>query len=135
MGDLVFMHPHWLGYPCGVEVLLGDSKMCDQEGGRFNVWNQSTSHSLMASQERLLCSTLAFFPHVLYVEDWFFTVSIYLSRDFHCSSHVLRTSGRKLVRVTMLQYSSSSRNVLQSEHIPSCLSEHAILRFRLAVTS
>ena len=34
------------------------------------------------------------------------------ARDFHCSSHVVENLGKKPFRVTMLQYASSSRNLL-----------------------
>ena len=35
------MHPHWLAYPCGLGIILGDLYICDPEEGRFNVLDQS----------------------------------------------------------------------------------------------
>ena len=39
-GRLRLIHPHWLAYPSGVGIILGDFNICDPEG-RFNVLNQS----------------------------------------------------------------------------------------------
>ena len=36
-----FSHRHWLAYPNGVGITLGDFNICDPEEGRFNVWNQT----------------------------------------------------------------------------------------------
>ena len=35
------IYPHWLAYPNGVDIMLGDFNICDPEEGRFNVWNQT----------------------------------------------------------------------------------------------
>ena len=34
-------HRHWLAYPNGVGIILGDFNICDPEEGRFNVRNQT----------------------------------------------------------------------------------------------
>ena len=36
-----FSHRHWLAYPNGVGIILGDFNICDPEEERFNVWNQT----------------------------------------------------------------------------------------------
>ena len=33
--------PHWPSYPNAAGIILGDSNVCEQEKGRFNVWNQT----------------------------------------------------------------------------------------------
>ena len=33
--------PHWLSYPNGVGIILGDFNNCEPEEGMFNVWNQT----------------------------------------------------------------------------------------------
>ena len=38
-GRLGLIHPHWPAYPNGVDIILGDFKICDPEERRFNVWN------------------------------------------------------------------------------------------------
>ena len=87
-----------------------------------------TKHSPMATQERLLCST--YFPYVLDVaqSDYtrrdatalgdmrtisridriFINLLMAEARDFHCSYHVEENLGKKIFRMTMLQYASSS---------------------------
>ena len=37
------------------------------------------------------------------------------ARDFHCYSHVLENLGKKLFRVTMLQYASSNPETYSSK--------------------
>ena len=56
-GRLGLIHPHWPAYPNEVGIILGDFNICDPEEGRLM---SGTSHSLMATQERLLCSILSF---------------------------------------------------------------------------
>ena len=33
--------PHWPCYPGALGVVAGDFNICEPEGGRFNVWNQT----------------------------------------------------------------------------------------------
>ena len=109
---------------------MGDFNICDPEkdGSKFG-----TKLSLMATQERLLCSILSFHmylklpnlitpgemprPLVLYAPcpGLIVSFSIYLWLKHVISTArlmLLRTLGRKPFRVTMLQYASSSRNLL-----------------------
>ena len=147
-GRLSIIQPHWPAYPCGVGVILGDFNICDPEEGRLNVWNQSTD-----GDPGNTVVFHSFFPCVLEIAESDYTrrdssavgnirtlsridrifLSIYL-----CLKHVisiallmmLRTSGSKLFRVTMLQYASSSRNVLSEDTrtnvFPVGMSKHPI---------
>ena len=91
-----------------------------------------TRHSPMATRERLLCSTLSFhtslrLPNLTTQEETlqpletyalcqglivFLSIYLWLKHVIAIALLMsLRTSGRKLFRVTILQYSSSSRNL------------------------
>ena len=60
-GRLRLIHPHWLSYPSGVGIILGDFNICDPEEGRFNVWNQTFTDG----DPRKTAVFHSFFPHVL----------------------------------------------------------------------
>ena len=128
-GRLGLFRPHWPSYPNGASIFLGDFNICDPEEGRFHVWDQTFT------DPRKTAMFHSFFPHVLEVAQ-----SDYTRRDSTAlgdirtlskidrifinlpmtEKHVIpiallmltRTSGRKLIRLTMLQYASSSRNLL-----------------------
>ena len=132
-GRLGLVHLHWSAYPNGVGIILGDFNICDPEEGRFNVWNQTFTdgdlgktamfhsffpHSLrlrnLISQEETLQSLVSY----ALVQGLIVILSIYLWLKHVISIALLMllsTSGRKLFRVTMLQYASSSRNLLIEE--------------------
>ena len=117
-GRLGIIHPHWPAYPL-------------PEEGRFNVWNQAFTDGDPGNTPVFH----SFFPTVLEVAQSDYTrrdatalgVIRTLSRidrifinlpmaEAHVMSTarlmLVRTLGRKLFRVTMLQYASSSRNRL-----------------------
>ena len=71
-GRLRLIHPHWLAYPNGVGIILGDFNICDPEEGRFNVWNQSFTDG----DPGKTAVFHSFFPHVLEVAQ-----SDYTRRD------------------------------------------------------
>ena len=112
-----------------VWFFLGDFNICDLEEGRFNVWNQTFTDG----DPGKTAVFHSFFPYVLEVAQSDYTrrdatalgvirtlsridriLSIYLWLRHVISIALLmllRTFGRKLFRVTMLQYASSSRNL------------------------
>ena len=107
-------------------IILGDFNICDPEEGRFNVWNQIFTDGDPGKNAVFH----SFFPHVLEVAQSDYnrrdatalasivSLSIYLWLKHVISVALLmflRTSERKLFRVTMLQYASSSRNLLIEE--------------------
>ena len=57
MEGLRLMDPHWLAYPSGVGIIFGDFNICVIQKDDLM---SGTSHSPMATQERLLCSILSF---------------------------------------------------------------------------
>ena len=127
---LCIIHPHWPAYPVVWELFWAISTFVIQKKDGSLV---GTKHSPMATHERLLCSILSFHmylklpnlitpggmprPLVFYApcQGLFVSLSIYLWLRHVISTArlmLLRTLGRKLLRVTMLQYASSSRNLL-----------------------
>ena len=110
-------------------VILGDFIICDPEEGRFNVWNQSFTDGdpgktavfhfsfptflrlpNLTTQEETLLSLESY----ALCQGLILCLSIYLWLKHVISIAVLmslRTSGRRLFRVTKLQYASSSRNL------------------------
>ena len=56
-GRLRLIQAHWPAYPNGVGVILGDFNICNPEKDDLMF---GTSHSPIATQERLLCSILSF---------------------------------------------------------------------------
>ena len=130
-GRLGLTHPHWPTYPRAVGVILGEFKIGDPEEGRFNVWNPTFTDG----DPGKTAVFHSFFPYVLEVaqnlstpgemprplvlyapcQGLIVSLSIYLWLRHVISTArlmLLRTLGRKLFRVTMLQYASSSRNLL-----------------------
>ena len=121
-GRLRLIHPHWPVYPSGVGIILGDFNICDPEEGRFNVWNQSFTDGDLGKTAVFH----SFFPHVLEVAqldytrrdatalgairtlsriDRIFIIYPWLNHEISIVILMsLRTSGRKLFRVTTLQY-------------------------------
>ena len=130
VADWVLFTHIGLHIPVGVGVILGDFNICDPEEGRFNVWNQTFTNGDPGKNAVFH----SFFPYVLEVAQSDYTrrdatalgVIRTLSRidrifiNLSWLRHVIstarlmlwRTLGRKLFRVTMLQYASSSRNLL-----------------------
>ena len=60
---LHFIHPHWPAHPSGVGIIWRDFNICDPEGGRFDVWNQTFTDG----DPRKTAVFHSFFPHVLEV--------------------------------------------------------------------
>ena len=54
-GRLRLIHPHWPAFPSGVGIILGDFNVIQKKDDLMS----GTSHSPMATRERLLCSTLS----------------------------------------------------------------------------
>ena len=105
-GRLRLIHPHWLAYPNGVGIILGDFNICEPEEGRFNVWNQTFTDG----DPRKTAMFHSFFPQVLEIaqpdytrtdsiavgiirtlsriDRMFINLPVAEARDFHCYSHV-----------------------------------------------
>ena len=130
-GRLRLINPHWPSYPNAVGIILGDFDICDPEEGRFNVWNQTFTDG----EPGKTAVFHSFFPHVLEVAQYDYTrrdstalgdirtlsridrifINLPMAEKHVISISLLmlmRTSERKLFRVTMLQHASSSRNLL-----------------------
>ena len=124
-GRLGLIHPHWPAYPNGVGFILGDFNICYPEEGRLNVWNQTftdgdsgkTAVFLSFSKMSLRLPNLITQEEILQPLATYalFQESIGYSSIYPWLMHaistaplmLMRTSGRKLFRVTMLQYASS----------------------------
>ena len=83
-GRLRLIHSHWLAYPSGVGIILGDFNICDPEGGRHNVWNQTFTDG----DPGKIAVFHSFLPHVLEVAQ-----SDYTRRD-STALGVIRTLSR-----------------------------------------
>ena len=129
-GRLRLIHPHWLAYPNEVGVILGDFNICDPEGGRFNVSNQTFTdgHPVKTAVFH------SFFPHVLEINQpdytrsdftvlgiirtlWiidriFINLPMAEALDFHCSSHSCLRKCWEIVpfRVITQRYASSFKS-------------------------
>ena len=120
-----------------------------------------TNHSPRATQERLQCSILSFFPYVLEIAQSDYTrrdssalwvirtlskiVRILINlpraeaRDFHCSSHLVENLGKKTIpsdhaAVRLVIQKPTSRGH-QSKRIPSWMSKLPIFLFHITATS
>ena len=147
-GRLCIIQPHWLAYPCGVGVILGDFNICDQEEGRLNVWNQ-----LITDGDPGKTAVFpSFFPYVLEdaqsdytrrdstalgvirtlsrIDRVFINLPVAEARDFHCSSHVVENLGKKTIpsdhAAVRLVFQKRTKRGDQSKRIPSWMSKHPI---------
>ena len=119
-GILRPIYPHWLAYPCGVGVVLGDFNICDPEERRFNVWNQTLTDGGPRKT-----AMFHFFPHVLEV-----ALSDYTRRDATALG-VIRTLSRTdriIINLPMAEARDShfSSHFVEKRTIPS---DHAAVRF------
>ena len=129
-GRLGIIHLHCPAYP----RILGDFNICDPEEGRFNVWNQTFTdgdpgktavfhsfcpHVLEVAQSdytRRDATALGVFRTLSRIDRIFINLPMAEARDFRCSRLMsLRALGRKTFRVIMLQFVSSTRNLLIEE--------------------
>ena len=147
-GRLHLIHPHWLSFPKGVDILLGDFNICDPEEGRFHVWKPDI-HRWRPEKD---CNVSFFFPHVFEIAQPDRTrrdstalgiirtlsridrilknLPVAEARDFHCYSHVLENLGNRIIpsdhaAVRLVIQQPRTRGHL-SKRIPSWMSKHPI---------
>ena len=149
LGRLSLIHPHWPAYPCGVGVISGDFfNICDQEEGRFNVWNQTFTDG-----DRGKTTVFpSFFQYVLEVaqpdytrrdatalgdirtlsrfDRFFVNLPMAEARDYHCSSHVVENLGKRTIpsdhAAVRLVIQKPTHRGHQNQRIPSWMSKHLI---------
>ena len=147
-GRLRLSHPHWPAYPNEVGVILGDFNICDPEGGRLNVWNQT-----FTDDDPVKTAVFhSFFPHVLEIaqpdytrrdstvlgiirtlsriDRIFINLPMSEARDVHCSFHVFENLGNRTIpsdhAAVRLVIQKPTNRVHRSKRIHSWMSKHPV---------
>ena len=145
-----FNTPHWPPYPIAVGIVMGDFNICEQEEGRFNVWNQTFTDS--DTGKAALFHSL--FPHVLEIAQPDYTwdssvigiirtlsriarilinVPMAEARDFHCYSHVFENLVKRSIPSdhagVRMDIQKPTIRGQQGKRIPSWMSKHPVFCF------